>query len=141
MEDILYYNDLHDPIEGNSAKPKGKSRKEWKNKNRKAIGYIKQCVDLSVFHHVSHETNVQILWKKFECLYKRKTARNKNFAIRNFVNLNLKLGKPISKYLSDFQYVVNQLITMKIMIDDELQVLLFLSFLSDICDTLGSVTL
>ena len=53
MGDILYCKDLHDPIEGDSAKPSGMPDKEWAKMHRKTIGCIRQCIEVSVFHHVS----------------------------------------------------------------------------------------
>jgi len=47
------------------------------------------------------------------------------------VNLKLKEGKSIAEHLSEFQDLVNQMITMKLVIDDELQALLLLSSLLD----------
>ncbi|KAM1574388.1 hypothetical protein ACFX1Z_043726 [Malus domestica] len=37
MEDILYCKDLHEPIEGDAAKPESMSDAEWKKMNRKNI--------------------------------------------------------------------------------------------------------
>ena len=89
MEDILYCKDLLDPIDGDSAK-------DWEMKNRKTIGYIRQWIYLSVFHHMSRVTDAKNLWKKLESLYKRKTTQNKAFAIRKLMNLKLKEGKSMS---------------------------------------------
>ena len=47
------------------------------------------------------------------------------------MNLKLKEGKSIVKHLSEFQDLVNQMVTMKLVIDDELQTLLLLSSLPD----------
>ena len=69
-------------------------------------------------------------------LYERKIAQNKAFIVRTFVNLKLKEGKSIAEHLSEFQDSVNQMVTMKLVIDDELQALLFLSFLLDSWETL-----
>ena len=74
MEDVLYCKDLHDPIEGDSVKPSDMSDRDWEKLNRKTIGCIRQCIDVSVFHHVSQETNVEALWEKLRSLYERKTA-------------------------------------------------------------------
>lgn len=41
------------------------------------------------------------------------------------MNVKYKEGSLIAKYLSKFQDIVNQLVVMKIMLNDELQVLLF----------------
>ena len=48
------------------------------------------------------------------------------------MNLKLKDGNFIVKHLSDFQSLVNQLATMKMVLDDEFQALLLLSSLPDI---------
>ena len=136
MEDVLYCKDLHDPIEGDSAKPSEMSNKDWEKLNRKTIGCIRQCIDVSVFHHVSQETNVEALWEKLKGLYERKTAQNKAFVARKLVNLKLKVGRSVVQHLSEFQDLVNQMVTMKLIIDDELQALLLLSSLPNSWETL-----
>ena len=95
MEDVLYCKDLHDPIKGDSAKPSDMSDRDWEKLNRKTIRCIRQCIDVSVFHHVSRETNAEALWEKLKGLYERKTAQNKAFIARKLVNLKLKEGKSI----------------------------------------------
>ena len=52
------------------------------------------------------------------------------------VNLKYKEGRSITEYTSEFQDFVDQLTTMKIILDDELQALLLLSFFSDSWETL-----
>ena len=47
------------------------------------------------------------------------------------MNLKLREGKSIAEHLSKFQDLVNQMVTMKLVIDDELQTLLLLSSLPD----------
>ena len=120
MEDVFYCKDLHDPIEGDSAKPSDMFDRDREKLNRKTIGCIRQYIDVSVFHHLSQETNAEALWEKLKRLYERKTAQNKAFVARKFVNLKLKEGKSIAEHLSEFQGLVNQIITMKLVIDDEL---------------------
>ena len=127
MEDVLYCNDLHGPIEGDSAKPSEMFDKDWEKLNRKTIGHIRQCIDVSVFHHVSQETNAEALWEKLKGLYERKIAQNKAFVARKLVNLKLKEGRSVAEHVSEFQDLVNQMVTMKLIIDDGLQALLLLS--------------
>ena len=95
MEDVLYCKDLHDPIKGDSAKPSDMSDRDWQKLNRKTIGCIRQCIDFSVFHHVSQETNVEVLQEKLRSLYERKTAQNKAFIASKLVNLKLKRVSPL----------------------------------------------
>ena len=45
------------------------------------------------------------------------------------VNLKLKEGKSIAEHLSELQDLANQMVTTKLVIDDELQTLLLLSSL------------
>ncbi|KAA8515916.1 hypothetical protein F0562_019095 [Nyssa sinensis] len=136
MEDILYCKDLYEPIEGDTAKPKDMDDEKWKRLHRKTIGHIRQWLDDSVFSHVSNETDAQVLWKKLEARYEQKTATNKAFLIRKLVNMKFKKGGSITDHLNEFQSVVNQLATMKMVIEDELQALLLLSSLPDSWETL-----
>ena len=62
---------------------------------------------MSVFHHVSQETNAKALWEKLNGLYERKIAQNKAFVARKLVNLKLKEGRSIAEHLSEFQDLVN----------------------------------
>ena len=80
---------------------------------------------------MANETKVDVLMKKLESLYERKTTQNKVFLIRRLVNLKYKEGRYVGKHLSEFQSLVNQLATVKMTLDDELQALLPLNSLLD----------
>ena len=71
------------------------------------------------------------LWRKLETIYEQPTEHNKVNLIKRLVNLKYKERRSITKLTSEFQSLVDQLTTMKIIPDDELQVLLLLSSLSD----------
>jgi hypothetical protein len=73
MEDILYCKDLFDPIKLEGVKPISTTNDDWNKMNRKAVGYIRQWVDQSVFHYVAKEVDAYSLWQKLESLYERKT--------------------------------------------------------------------
>ena len=53
-------------------------------------------------------------------LYERKIAQNKAFVARKLVNLKLEEGRSIAEHFSKFQDLVNQMVTIKLIIDDEL---------------------
>ncbi|RVW14266.1 Retrovirus-related Pol polyprotein from transposon TNT 1-94 [Vitis vinifera] len=127
---------LNGPIEGDSGKPEGMKDDEWKKLDRKAVGFIRQWIDDSVFHHVSTENSAHGLWTKLESLYDRKTAVNKAFLFRKLVNSKYKEGTPIAEHLNEIKSIVNQLAAMKITFDDELQALLLLSSLPESWETL-----
>ena len=86
---------------------------------------------------MSQETNVEVLWEKLRSFYERKTAQNKSFITRKLVNLKLKKGKSIAEHISEFQDLVNKMVTMNLVIDDELQAILLLSSLPDRLETLA----
>ena len=107
MKDILYYKDLHDPIEGDKAKPEKMTDKEWEKQHRKMISYIRMWIDVSVFHHVLGETNAKSLWKKLEDLYEQKPVGNKAFIMRRLVSLKFKEGGNITGHLNEFKSLIN----------------------------------
>lgn len=76
-------------------------------------------MDDSIFHLVSTETTTHSLWKKLGGLYERKTAGNKAFLIRKLVNLKYKGGTSVAEHLNEMQSIVNQLSSMKMVLDDE----------------------
>ena len=55
---------------------------------------------------------------------------------KRLVNLKYKEGRSITEHTNEFQGLVDQLVTMKIILNDELQALLFLSSLPDSWETL-----
>jgi len=97
----------------------------------KAATMIRQWIDINIFNHISKEMKADALWKKLEAMYEKNTSRNKASIIRILVNLKYKDGKSMTEHTSDFQGLVNQLATMKMPLEDELQVLLLLSSLPD----------
>ena len=58
-------------------------------------------------------------------------TQNKTSSIKRLVNLKYKDGRGVAEYMSDFQGLINQLTTIKMVVDDELQALLLLSSLPD----------
>jgi gag-polypeptide of LTR copia-type/GAG-pre-integrase domain/Zinc knuckle len=134
MEDLLYCKDAYAPLTG--MKPVDTSDEVWKVSNRKIIALIRQCVDDSVYHHISIEIDAKDLWEKLESLYERKTAQNKAFYIKKMVNMKYQEGSSVSDHLSQFQDCVNRLSTMKMVLDEELQPLILLSSLPDSWETL-----
>ena len=100
--------DLHEPLEGEEARPANLDGKKWAQLNQKVVGAIKLWIDQSVYHHVANESKANVLWRKLVTIYEQPTAQNK----------------------------ANQLTTMKIILDDELQELLLLNYLPDSWKTL-----
>lgn len=126
---------MYEPILNKNI-PTGVVESEWKILNRKAVGTIRQFVDMSVLQHIAYDTNAYELWKKLEAMYERKNALSKASLMRKLVKLEYKDGDSIVVHLNDFQGLVNQLSAMKMSLDDELQALLLLCSLLESWDTL-----
>ena len=136
MEDLLYMKDLHEFIKGDEANPTDLNDKKWAQLNQKTIGTIRSWIDQSVYHHVVKEFKTGVLWRKLETIYEQLAAQNRVNMMKKLVNLKYKEGRNITERTSEFQGLVNQLTTMKIILDDELQALLLLSYLPDNWETL-----
>ncbi|VFQ75020.1 unnamed protein product [Cuscuta campestris] len=116
--------------------PSGKQEGTWKLLNRKTVGMIRQFIDDSVFQHVANDTNAYELLEKLKCMYERENALNKASIMRRLVKLDYRDGHSVVEHLNDFQGLINQLSSMKLVLDDELQALLLLSSLPESWETL-----
>lgn len=131
MEDFLYSENLHLPIEGDKARPKGLSDENWYIMNRKAIANVRQCLYDSVFIHVAQETNARQLWLKLESLFGKKTIAKKFSLIKRLKGMKCEKGTSVSEHLSDFQGLLNELSYMDVVFEEEVQSLLLLNTLPD----------
>lgn len=84
---------------------------------------------------MSEETNEKGFWEKLKNLYERKTPQNKTSLIKRLIYLQYKDGSSITKYMSIFQDIVNQMANLEIPISD-LQACLLLSTLPKSLETL-----
>lgn len=67
---------------------------------------------------------------KLETIYEQLIAHNKANLTKRLVNLKYKEGRSITEHTIKFQGLVDQLTTIKIILDDELHALMLLSSLS-----------
>ena len=49
-------------------------------------------MDSTLHEHIYDETKADVVWKKLEIIFARKTSRNKTILIRRLVNLKYKDG-------------------------------------------------
>ena len=136
MEDFLCCKDLEGPLLGDSTKPEKISMDEWKILDRKTVGYICQWICDNVYHKVSQEKSAYFLWKKLEKLYETKNVNNKAFLMKKLVNLTYVNGNPVVDHLNEFQNISNQLASMNLCLDEELQALFLISSFHENWETL-----
>ena len=78
---------------------------------------IRQCVDVSVLHHVANDTNAYDIWHKLSGLCERKNALNKTSLMRKIVRLKYRDGESIVVHINTFMGLVNQLVAAKFSLD------------------------
>jgi hypothetical protein len=93
-------------------------------------------IHYNIFHHVANDTNAYEMWKKLESMYDRKTTMNKASMIKRLAKLEYRDGSSVIEHWNVFQCHINQLSTMKINFEDEVQALLLLSSMPDSWNTL-----
>ena len=135
MEDLLYCKDLYKPIRL-KEKPSDTLDDDWDVEHRKTIAYMRRWMNRTLHEHISDETKADVVWKKLENIFARKTSGNKTTLIRRLVNLKYKDGNNMVEHISSFQGTVNKLVAMKMNIDDEMQTSLLLSSLPNSWETL-----
>ena len=111
MEDFLYCKDLYKPIRL-KEKPFDSLDEDWDIKHRKVIAYMRRCMDPTLHEHIYDETKADVVCKKLENIFSRKTSRNKTTLIRKLVNLKYKDENNMVVHISSFQGIVNKLFAM-----------------------------
>ena len=119
MVDLLNCKDLYDPIEGDNVKSSDILDVDWKKLKKKALGAIRQWVDISLYNHVAEETDPHTLWKNLENMYEKKNTQAKIFLMRKLMNLKLREGQSIAEHLNDFEGMIAQLSVAGLLLDDE----------------------
>ena len=74
IEDLLNCKDLYDPIEGDNVKSCDMLDADLKILKKKTLDVIRQWVDISLYNHVTKETNPYTLWKNLKNMYETKSA-------------------------------------------------------------------
>ena len=139
MEDYLYQKDLYRPLMGKAkAKKEKETDDEWAILDRKAIGQIRLSLSKSVAHLILKETTMVGLMESLATMYEQPSAVNKVHLMKKLFNLKMAEGCSFTKHLSEFHTIVDQLTSVGIPFEDEIQALLVLSQLPD--SWAGSVT-
>lgn len=134
MKDLLYVKSWHLPVFG-KEKPTNKKKDEWEFEHEQVCAYIRQWVDDNVLNHINNETNAKSLWAKLESLYASKSGNNKLYLIKQMMGLKYKEGSYVLDHLNDYESIIQQLSTMEIKFDDEVQGLWLLGTLPENWDT------
>ncbi|GFY81184.1 hypothetical protein Acr_01g0009930 [Actinidia rufa] len=106
MKDILFCNDLHEPLENKRDKPIATNDEKWRKMNRKTIERIGHCIGHEVFHYVVQETSAYELWIKLEEIYQVKTSWNKALLMRRLFDDEMQALLLLSSLLENWETLV-----------------------------------
>ncbi|GAA0155219.1 hypothetical protein LIER_12995 [Lithospermum erythrorhizon] len=120
--DQLYVKQLAKPIEEKGVKPNDYVQ-DWTELDRRCLGYIRVYIDIGVIYHVENETTVIGCWTKLQGPYERKTTGHKVSLMRQLSMLRYQDGQSITEHLNQLEHIFNQLTTMGVDFNDEVQAL------------------
>ena len=139
VEDYLYIQNLYRPLLGiEKGKKKDESTEDWEVLDRKALGQIRLSLSQAVTHNIMKETTTVGLMEALKKMYEQPSAVNKVFLMKKLFNLSMNEGVSFMVHLSEFNSIVDQLLSVDISFSDEVQALLILSQLPESWQ--GSVT-
>ena len=101
MDDYLYQKDLYLPSSG-KKKPATMKDEEWEALDRKALGTIRMCLDLSVAYNISKEKTTEGVMSALGKLYKKPLASNKVFLMKPLFNMKMSEGGSVVDHLNEF---------------------------------------
>lgn len=131
MEDTLILKDRYLSIEGMENKPSLIMDEEWNKRDTKVIAIICQYLTKNVYFNVSGEKTIEGLWKKLHDRYEKNTTSNKLFLMKNLYNIKMKEVSSVADHLNEFNIITSQIASIKIILDDEIRVILLMCFIPD----------
>ena len=131
MEDYLYQKDLYLPLGGKEKQPVAMKDEEWEVLDKKTLGTIRLCLDLSVDFNISKEKTTKGVMSTMDKLYEKPSASNKVFLMKHLFNMNMLEGVYVANHFNEFNTVTNQLSSVGVKFDDEVRVLLILCSLPE----------
>ena len=94
--------------------------------DRKALGMTRLSLSSSVAFNISKENTTKAMMDTLAQMYEKTFASNKVFLIKRLFNMKMLEGGSIAYHLNEFNTVTNQLNSVKVDFDDEVENLLIL---------------
>ena len=117
VEDYLYGKKLHLSLLG--KKPETMKYEDWNLLDRQVLGVIQLTLSRSVAYIVVKENTTVDLMKAMSGMYEKLSANNKVHLMKKLFNLKKAEGTPVAQHLNEFNTITNQLSTVGIEFDDE----------------------
>jgi hypothetical protein len=124
IEDIIYGKELHQSLLGEQLDDMNDSK--WALLNRKVLVIIRLLLSKLVAHNVVKENTTIGLMAALSSMYEKLSANNKVHLMKKLFNLKMAEVATVAHHLNEFNTIINQLSSVEIDFDDEIQVLIIL---------------
>jgi len=112
-------------------KPKEISEKEWDRMNRTACRVIRSCLTEHLKYHVMNETSARKIWDILEDMFLSRSIENRLHLKRRLYRFRLNKRISIGENMNNYNNLLADLASLKVVIEDEDKALVLLSSLSD----------
>ena len=102
---------------------------EWALLDRQVLRVIRFTLSKSVAHNVVKEKTTTNLMKALSSMYEKPSTNNKMHLMKKLFNLKMAENALVAQHLNEFNFITNQLSSMKIDFDDEIRALIVLASL------------
>lgn len=123
MEDYLCLKDLYLSL---GEKPDLMDEKEWNFLDCKVLDVIRLALSKLVAFNIKNKNTTTSLMVAVTSMYKQPFAANKVHQIKRLFNLKIPKNENSKQYLNEFNEIMNQLNSIDIKFDDEIQAPLIL---------------
>jgi hypothetical protein len=124
IEDIIYGKELHQSLLGEQLDDMNDSK--WALLDRKVLVIIRLLLSKLVAHNVVKENTTIGLMAALSSMYEKLSANNKVHLMKKLFNLKMAEVATVAHHLNEFNTIMNQLSSVEIDFDDEIQVLIIL---------------
>ena len=99
---------------------------EWALLDRQVLRVIRFTLSKSVAHNVVKEKTTTNLMKALSSMYEKPSTNNKMHLMKKLFNLKMAENALVAQHLNEFNFITNQLSSMKIDFYDEIRALIVL---------------
>ena len=102
---------------------------EWALLDKQVLRVIRFTLSKSVAHNVVKEKTTTNLMKALSSMYEKPSTNNKMHLMKKLFNLKMAENALVAQHLNEFNFITNQLSSMKIDFYDEIRALIVLASL------------
>ena len=125
---------FHEPLLG--VKPNTMTTEQWKLKDHQALELIRLTLSRNVAFKIIKEKTTSDLLKALSNMYEKPSAMSKVYLMRRLFNLQMSEGGSVSNHINQFNMIVSHLSSVDINFEDEIKVLILMSYLPELWDTI-----